>query len=115
MLGGNTGLESLGLTQDRIESLIVALDVFCYKGKVSIEDFVSLVTNMYNTADKLAVRLVYFPAHITKLRDRIDVLGKEIDQIEAKKQDALKDCGMTTRITSRVQCEQAFPSTDTKA
>jgi hypothetical protein len=74
LLAGNTGLESLELTQDRIEGLIVSLDVFCYKGKISIEDFVSLVTNMYNTADKLDVPLVYFPAQITELRDRIDVL-----------------------------------------
>jgi hypothetical protein len=45
---------------------------------------------MYDTADKLGVPLVRFPAYITELIDRIDVLGKEIDHIEAKKQDALK-------------------------
>jgi hypothetical protein len=68
---------------------------------------------MYHTADKL-VPLVRFPAYITESIDRIDVLGKEIDHIEAKKQDALKDCGLTLELL-RVQFEQAFPSTDTKA
>ena len=33
LLAGTTGLESLELMQDRIESLIVALEVFCYRGK----------------------------------------------------------------------------------
>jgi hypothetical protein len=34
---------------------------------------------MYSTADKLGIPLDRFPAYITELKDRIDVLGKEID------------------------------------
>ena len=63
---------------------------------------------MYNTADKLQVPLVYFPAYITELRDRIDVRGKEIDQIEAKKQDALKDCGITLELLQEYVANKPF-------
>ena len=79
-LTGITGQESLELMQSRLEALIVALEVFCFKEKLSIQDFVSLITNMYNTADKLGIPLNRFPTYITELKDRIDVLRKKIGQ-----------------------------------
>ena len=81
--------------------LIVALEVFCFKGELSIEDFVSLITNMYSTADKLGIPLDRFPAYITELKDRIDALRKEIDQIEAKTKCA-QGLQYDLRITPRI-------------
>jgi hypothetical protein len=95
LLTGITGKDSLELMQSRIEAQIVALEVLCFKEKLSIQDFVSLITNMYNTADKLGIPLDRFPAYITELKDRIDALRKKIGQIEAKKQDVLRDYGLT--------------------
>jgi hypothetical protein len=66
LLTGITGQESLELMQNRLEALIVALEVYCFKGELSIEDFVSLITNMYNTADKLGIPLDRFPTYITE-------------------------------------------------
>ena len=94
--------------QNRLEALIVALEVFCFKGELSAEDFVSLITNMYNTADKLGVPLDRLPAHITELRDRIDALRGELDQLEAKKQDALKDCNMTLELLQEYNANKPF-------
>ena len=108
LLTGITGQESLELMQNRLEALIVALEVFCFKGELSIEDFVSLITNMYSTADKLGISLDRFPAYITELKDRIDALRKEIDQIEAKKQDALKDCNMTLELLQEYNANKPF-------
>jgi hypothetical protein len=108
LLTGITGQESLELMQNRLEALIVALEVLCFKGELSIEDFVSLITNMYNTADKLGIPLDRFPTYITELKDRIDALRKEIDQIEAKKQDALKDCNMTLELLQEYNANKPF-------
>jgi DNA repair exonuclease SbcCD ATPase subunit len=108
LLTGITGQESLELTQNRMEALIVALEVFCFKGELSIEDFVSLITNMYSTADKLRIPLDRFPIYITELKDRIDALKKEMDQIEAKKQDALKDCNMTLELLQEYNASKPF-------
>jgi transcriptional regulator with XRE-family HTH domain len=108
LLTGIIGQESLELMQNRMEALIVALEVFCFKGELSIEDFVSLVTNMYNTADKLGVPLDRLPAHITEFKDRIDAQRKEIDQIEAKKQDALNDCNMTLELLQEYNANKPF-------
>jgi transcriptional regulator with XRE-family HTH domain len=108
LLTGITGQESLELMQIRMEALIVDLEVFCFKGELSIEDFVSLITNMYNTADKLGIPLDKFPAYITELKDSIDALRKEIDQIEAKKQDALKNYNMTLELLQEYNANKPF-------
>jgi transcriptional regulator with XRE-family HTH domain len=108
LLTGITGQESLELMQNRLEALIVDLEVFCFKGELSIEDFVSLITNMYNTADKLGISLDRFPAHITELKDRIDALRNEIDQIETKKQDALRDYEMTLESLQEYNANKPF-------
>jgi predicted RNase H-like nuclease (RuvC/YqgF family) len=44
---------------------------------------------MYNFADKVGVPLNMFPSYIEELKDKIDVLTKEINQAEKKKQDFL--------------------------
>jgi transcriptional regulator with XRE-family HTH domain len=109
LLTGITGQETLELMQNRMEAIIVALEVFCFKQEqLSIEDFVSLITNMYNAADKLGISLDRFPAYITELKDRIDALRKEIDQIEAKKQDALRDHGMTLELLQEYNANKSF-------
>jgi hypothetical protein len=109
LLTGIIGQESLELMQDRMEALIVALEVFCFKKEqLSIEDFVSLITNMYNTADKLDVPLDRLPAHITELGDRIDALRGELDQLEAKKQDALRDNEATVELLQEYNANKPF-------
>jgi hypothetical protein len=109
LLTGITGQESLEIMQSRMEALIVDLEVLCFKKEqLSIEDFVSLITNIYSTADKLGIPLDRLPAYITELKDRIDALTKEIDQIEAKKQDALKDCDMTLELLQEYNANKPF-------
>jgi transcriptional regulator with XRE-family HTH domain len=109
LLTGIIGQESLELMQDRMEALIVALEVFCFKKEqLSIEDFVSLITNMYNTADKLGVPLDRLPAHITELGDRIDALRGELDQLETKKQDALRENEATAELLQEYNANKPF-------
>jgi transcriptional regulator with XRE-family HTH domain len=109
LLTGIMGQESLELMQDRMEALIVALEVFCFKKEqLSIEDFVSLITNMYNTADKLGVPLDRLPAHITELGDRIDALRGELDQLETKKQDALRENEATAELLQEYNANKPF-------
>ena len=91
-----------------MEALLVALEVFCFKGELSIEDFVGLITNIYNTADKLGVPLDRLPAHITELKDRIDTLRGELDQLEAKKQDALRDNEATAELLQEYNANKPF-------
>lgn len=109
LLTGITGKESVELIYTRMEALIEALGVFCFKKEqLSIEDFVSLVTNMYSKADKLGVTLDRFPEYITELEDRIDTLRKEIDQTEAKKEDTLRDYEVTLEQLQEYNANKPF-------
>ncbi|MDQ3838582.1 MAG: hypothetical protein M3297_04865 [Thermoproteota archaeon] len=109
LLTGITGKASLQLMQDRMEAMIVALEVFCFKKEqISIEDFVSLVTNMYATADKLGIPLDRFPAYEKKLKDRIEALKRELDDLEAKKQNALRDNEVTFEQLQEYNANKPF-------
>jgi hypothetical protein len=109
LLTGITGEDSIELMSTRMEALIESLEVFCFKkGQLSIEDFVSLVTNMHYVADKLDVRLDRFPKYITELEDRIDSLRKEIHQIKAKKENALRDYEMTLELLQEYNANKPF-------
>ena len=66
--------------------------------RLSVEDLVSRVTNMYDTADNLGIPIQRFPSYITELKDRIDTLTKEIDRIGANQQAALRDYGVTLEL-----------------
>ncbi|HEU4445036.1 MAG TPA: hypothetical protein VFR94_10215 [Nitrososphaeraceae archaeon] len=92
------GQESLDMMQNRMEALIVALEVFCFKEQLSVEYLVSRVSNTYNTADNLGIPIQRFPSYVTELKDRIDTLTEEINRIEANKQAALRDYVMTLEL-----------------
>jgi hypothetical protein len=89
VLTGSTGQENLELIQNRLEAAIVNMEVLLFYKELSFEDFFSLVTNMYNLANEVGVLLNVFPSYIEELKDKIDVLIKEINQAEKKKQDFL--------------------------
>jgi hypothetical protein len=63
---------------------------------------------MYSTADKLGSPLDRFPAYITELGDRIDALRGELDQLEAKKQDALRDNETTAELLLEYNANKPF-------
>src|SRR5215217_3490629 len=63
---------------------------------------------MYITANKLGISLDRFPAHVAELKDRIDALRNEIDQIDVKKQQALKDCDMTLELLQEYNANKPF-------
>jgi hypothetical protein len=110
LLTGVTGSESLELVQDRIESLIVGLDVYCFKKGLSIEEFVSLVTNLYATADSMGVSLGRFPAYVEDLRNTIDALRNEKELLEKEKQDALKGSGATLELLAEYNSNKPLVS-----
>lgn len=87
VLTGSTGEENLELVQNRFEAAVISIDEFVFHKELSPEDYYSLVTDMYNLADKVGVPLNEFPPYIKDLEHRIDVLREDIDQEEKKKQD----------------------------
>ena len=87
VLTGSSGQENLELVQNRFEAAVISIDEFLFHKELSPEDYYSLVTDMYNLADKVGVPLNEFPSYIKELEYRIDVLREDIDQEEKRKQD----------------------------
>jgi transcriptional regulator with XRE-family HTH domain len=93
------GIDHLDQAADeKIESLIVNLEVFCFKQNLSINEFVNLVHNMSWTAEILGVPLEKLPGHIKQLESDLHMLTKQIEQKELEKQNAFNDYGVTINL-----------------
>jgi len=96
MLNQIEGIDHLDQAADeKIESLIVNLEVFCFKQNLSIKEFVNLVHNISWTAEILGVPLEKLPRHIKQLESDLHMLTKQIEQKELEKQNAFNDYGVT--------------------
>jgi hypothetical protein len=84
--------------EEKIESLILALEVFCFKQKVSIKDFVDLVHQLYSIADRLGVPLEKLPTYVKELENEVNRVHEEIEDINLKKQRALEKSGATLEL-----------------
>jgi hypothetical protein len=72
--------------------------------KEKVANFVEAIINM---ADQVISSLNHNHT-IVYINNKIDALRKEIDQIEAKKQDALKDCNMTLELLQEYNANKPF-------
>jgi transcriptional regulator with XRE-family HTH domain/regulator of replication initiation timing len=85
-------------TETKIESLIISLEVFCFKQNLSVKDFFDRVNEIYSAAEKLDVPLDELPSYIRQLKGNVQNLLIEIDQIKLEKQKALKDNDATLNV-----------------
>jgi hypothetical protein len=83
---------------EKFESLIVNLEVFCFRQNLSIKEFVNLVHNISLTAEILGVPVEKLPRYITQLENDLYVLRKRIEQIELEKQNAFDNYGATINL-----------------
>ena len=55
--------------EEKIESFIVAIEVFCFKANFPIKEFVELVYDISSTADRLGVELENLPTICQRFRE----------------------------------------------
>jgi hypothetical protein len=84
--------------EEKIESLIVALQVFCFKKNLSINEFANLVYDLSCTADKLGVPLKNLPSYIKQLESNVLRLDREIEVKRLEKKDALANYDATLEL-----------------
>src|SRR5437868_1478974 len=82
------GIDHDQAVDEKIESLIVSLEVFCFKQNLSIKEFVNLVHNISWKAEILGVPLEKLPGHVKQLENNLHVLTKQIEQKQLEKQNA---------------------------
>jgi DNA repair exonuclease SbcCD ATPase subunit len=108
LLTGITGQENFELVQDRLEAVIVTMEVLLFQRGLSPEEFYSLVTDTYNFADKVGIPLNEFPLYIEKQKDKINDLTKKTKRAEKKKQDILNYHKTTLESLKEYNADKPF-------
>ena len=78
------------VSEKKMESLIVSLEVFCFKQNLSAKQFFDSIYKMYWAAEKLNIPLENFPEYIEQLKVKKDSLIDQIQKIESEKQTSLE-------------------------
>src|SRR2546427_1021965 len=78
--------------QEKIEALMIGLEIFCFKQDLSITEFVNLVQGLSWTAEILGVPLDKLPGYVKNLERDVYRLTREIDH----KKSVFQDYGATT-------------------
>ena len=80
---------------EKIESLIISLEVFCFKQGLSVKGFFDQVRELYWAAEKYETSLDEFPDYIKQLESNTNMLIEEIKQLKQEKQNALNNRQIT--------------------
>jgi transcriptional regulator with XRE-family HTH domain len=94
----HTKQQEVAKGEEKIESLIVALEVHCFKAGLPINEFIDLVDDISSAADRLGVTLENLPSYVRGLEDDTHRLRKEVQQINLQKQQALLDSHTTKEL-----------------
>jgi hypothetical protein len=78
-------------TEEKIESLIEALQLFCFRQNLSVKEFVEVIYGLSSESLKLGVPIDKLSMHIEQLKDDLAKLMREIEQTKLKKEAALRD------------------------
>ena len=81
--------------EERLESFLEALRVFCFRLGLNGQEYGNKVRIMHHTSGKLGVALDDLPGHVNELATRAASLKKDIDQLNLKKQQTLNDYRLT--------------------
>ena len=84
--------------ETKMESLIMSLEVYCYKDNLSAKQFFDCIHSMYLTAKKIDVPLEDFPSYIEQQAARIESVSRQIKNLELEKQVALEKYQTTEKL-----------------
>lgn len=91
------------VSEKKMESLIMSLEVFCFKENLSVKQFFDCINSMYLTAEKLGIPLDDFPSYIEKLKSHIDEILEEIRYWNSEKESALEKYQTTEKLLLEFQ------------
>jgi hypothetical protein len=84
-------LEEKGLNEEQIESLIVDMDVHCFKCGLTLEKFVKMINNVSTYSDNLGIPVDHLPRYIIDGENELKKLKDELEDIKMKKHLLLQD------------------------
>ena len=84
--------------EKKLESLLQALLVFCFKHNLPIKDFVDDIHDLRRRANRLGIPLENLPSYVKRLEDTVHSLYEEIKQKRLEKEEALEDYDVTLEL-----------------
>jgi hypothetical protein len=100
----HTQQQGVAKGEEKIESLIVALEVYCFKAGLPINEFIELVDDISSMADRLGVTLENLPSYVRGLEKGLHSLRREVQEIKWEKQQALlKEFELSRPLIARNQ------------
>ncbi len=84
--------------ENKLESLLQALLVFCFKQNLSINDFVDVIHQLCRGANKLGIPLEKLPDYLKRLENTVLSLQEEIEEKRLEKEEALEDYDVTLEL-----------------
>jgi len=88
---------------EKLESLIISMEVFCFKQGLSVKAFFDQVREIYWAAEKYETSLDLFPDYIKQLESNANMLIEEIRQLKQEKQHALNNRQITANLLEEFQ------------
>jgi hypothetical protein len=85
------------VAEKKMESLIISIEVFCFKQNLSVKQFIDILNELYWAADKLDIPLENFPGYIEQLKAEKDSLIDHIQQLKSEEKLALEGHHTTER------------------
>jgi phenylalanyl-tRNA synthetase alpha subunit len=84
--------------EKKLEYLLQALLVFCFKHNLPIKDFVDDIHDLRRRANRLGILLENLPSYVKRLEDTVHSLHEEIKQKRLEKEEALEDYDVTLEL-----------------
>ncbi|MGB6628964.1 MAG: hypothetical protein WBE61_12615 [Nitrososphaeraceae archaeon] len=84
--------------ENKLESLLVALEVFCFKQNLWINDFVDVIYQLCRGANILGIPLENLPDYLKRLENTVLSLQEEIKEKRSEKEEALEDYDVTLEL-----------------
>jgi tetratricopeptide (TPR) repeat protein len=88
-------LQDRGLDEQQIESLIVNIDVHCFKRGLTSQKFVGIVNDVCTRSDSLAIAVDKLPDYLIELKKRYEEVVTQEKDITMKKDLVLQDYNRT--------------------
>ncbi|MGH9913305.1 MAG: hypothetical protein ACRD4W_12740, partial [Nitrososphaeraceae archaeon] len=89
--------------EERIDSTMESLIVFCFIRKMSVQEFGTQVHSLYHAADKFGVALHDLPAYVDQLAGKASMIMRDIDLLSSKKERLLKEYEVIKDVIADIQ------------
>jgi cell division protein FtsL len=90
-------LNSLGLKEEKIESLINVVEVHCFKRNLKLEEFFEIVEEVASYSNKVGIPLEDLSDHISEQKRILDDLYSEIEDAQNDLSVVLRDNDLTQK------------------